>query len=161
MELLHRRGDRDDFLHELAAAIRKEPGNREFTVHRGLDDPAEFLLYEVYASEQAFREHQQTDHFKRLVLGEAAPRLARMSSTTFDAQLDVATRVAAESPELYYEIQSLNEYGGESLRALQGAVERLVAVVERRDPAGFAAMSLRHPGADRRRAGDVGYRITS
>ena len=27
--------------------------------------------------------------------GEAAPRLARMSSTTFDAQLDVATRVAA------------------------------------------------------------------
>ena len=30
--------------------------------------------------------------------GEAAPRLARMSSTTFDAQLDVATRVAQEKP---------------------------------------------------------------
>ena len=28
--------------------------------------------------------------------GEAAPRLARMSSTTFDAQLDVATRVVIE-----------------------------------------------------------------
>ena len=65
----------ESILHELAAAIRKEPGSREFTVHRGLDDPAEFLLYEVYASEQAFREHQQTDHFKRLVLGEAVPRL--------------------------------------------------------------------------------------
>ncbi|MDE2304883.1 MAG: prephenate dehydrogenase/arogenate dehydrogenase family protein [Gammaproteobacteria bacterium] len=72
--------------------------------------------------------------------GEAAPRLARMSSTTFDAQLDVASRVAAESPDLYYEIQSLNEYGAESLRALQGAVERLVGVVARKDPAGFAAM---------------------
>ena len=51
--------------------------------------------------------------------GEAAPRLARLSSTTFDAQLDVAAKVAAESPDLYFEIQSLNEYGGESLDALQ------------------------------------------
>ena len=30
--------------------------------------------------------------------GEAAPRLARLSSTTFDSQLEVASRVAAESP---------------------------------------------------------------
>ena len=59
--------------------------------------------------------------------GEAAPRLARMSSTTFDAQLDVATRVAAENPELYFEIQSLNAYGEESLSALLAAVERLYA----------------------------------
>ncbi|MFM7800453.1 MAG: prephenate dehydrogenase dimerization domain-containing protein, partial [Planctomycetota bacterium] len=55
--------------------------------------------------------------------GEAAPRLARLSSTTFDAQLDVASRVAQESPELYYEIQSLNDYGAESLEALARAVE--------------------------------------
>ncbi len=47
--------------------------------------------------------------------GEAAPRLAKLSSTTFDSQLEVASRVAAESPDLYYEIQSLNDYGGESL----------------------------------------------
>jgi chorismate mutase/prephenate dehydrogenase len=75
--------------------------------------------------------------------GEAAPRLARLSSTTFDAQLDVASRVAAESPDLYYEIQSLNEYGGESLRALRQAVERLVGVVERRDQAEFTAIMNR------------------
>ena len=50
--------------------------------------------------------------------GEAAPKLARMSSTTFDAQLEVAARVAQDSPELYYEIQSLNDYGAESLEAL-------------------------------------------
>ena len=43
--------------------------------------------------------------------GEAAPRLAKLSSTTFDSQLDVASKVAQESPELYYEIQSLNDYG--------------------------------------------------
>src|ERR1700757_3935545 len=56
--------------------------------------------------------------------GETAPKLARMSSTTFDAQLDVATRVAQDSPELYYEVQSLNDYGAESLEALSPAAER-------------------------------------
>ena len=66
----------ESILRELAAAIRREPGNRQFTVLRGHDDPDDFLLYEVYASEQAFRDHQQTEHFKRLVLGEAVPRLA-------------------------------------------------------------------------------------
>ena len=30
--------------------------------------------------------------------GEAAPRLARLSSTTFDAQIDVASKVAAGEP---------------------------------------------------------------
>jgi chorismate mutase/prephenate dehydrogenase len=72
--------------------------------------------------------------------GEAAPRLARMSSTTFDAQLDVATRVAAENPDLYYEIQSLNDYGEESLAALRTAVERLWRAVHEGDAADFVAM---------------------
>ncbi len=75
--------------------------------------------------------------------GEAAPRLARLSSTTFDAQLDVAARVAAESPELYYEIQSLNEYGGESLQALQEAVARVVAAVRTKNSAEFTALMTR------------------
>src|SRR5512139_3435867 len=75
--------------------------------------------------------------------GEAAPRLARMSSTTFDAQLDVATRVAAENPDLYYEIQSLNDYGEDSLQALSTAVERLCRAVRERDPKAFTEMMLR------------------
>ncbi|MFO1467975.1 MAG: chorismate mutase [Steroidobacteraceae bacterium] len=75
--------------------------------------------------------------------GEAAPRLARLSSTTFDSQLDVAGKVAAESPELYYEIQSLNEYGVESLEALQGSVGRLLAAVKGHDAQGFKSLMLR------------------
>jgi chorismate mutase / prephenate dehydrogenase len=75
--------------------------------------------------------------------GEAAPRLAELSSTTFDAQLEVAGRVAAESPDLYFEIQSLNEYGGESLLALQQAVERLAAAVRTKDSAEFTAIMNR------------------
>ena len=72
--------------------------------------------------------------------GEAAPRLARLSSTTFDAQLDVAGAVAEESPELYFEIQALNDYGAESLQALSGAVERLRAAVLTRDFATFRSL---------------------
>jgi chorismate mutase / prephenate dehydrogenase len=72
--------------------------------------------------------------------GEAAPRLARLSSTTFDSQLEVASRVAAESPDLYFEIQSLNEYGGESLLALQHAVARLVSAVKTQNAKEFTAL---------------------
>lgn len=75
--------------------------------------------------------------------GEAAPRLAQLSSTTYDAQVDVATRVAAESPELYFEIQSLNDYGRESLQALRGAVERLWQAVCSNDEAQFIDMMRR------------------
>ncbi len=72
--------------------------------------------------------------------GEAAPRLAKMSSTTFDAQLDVASAVAQESPDLYYEIQSLNDYGAESLEALSKAVERVRTAVLSRNHDVFVAL---------------------
>jgi chorismate mutase/prephenate dehydrogenase len=75
--------------------------------------------------------------------GEAAPHLARLSSTTFDAQLAVASSVAAENPSLYFEIQSLNDYGTESLAALLYAVERLRSVVRAGDQAGFVALMER------------------
>jgi len=72
--------------------------------------------------------------------GEAAPKLERMSSTTFDAQIDVASAVAEESPELYYEIQALNDYGAESLDALAAAVQRLREAVQQRDPGAFRSL---------------------
>ena len=75
--------------------------------------------------------------------GEAAPKLARMSSTTFDSQLDVAARVAQESPDLYYEIQSLNDYGAESLEALSRAVERIRTAVITQDHDAFVALMRR------------------
>lgn len=75
--------------------------------------------------------------------GEAAPRLATLSSTTYDAQVDVASRVARESPELYFEIQNLNEYGRESLQALRDAVERIWASVTSNDAAQFTALMER------------------
>ena len=75
--------------------------------------------------------------------GETAPRLAKLSSTTFDAQLEIARRVAGDNPHLYYEIQSLNAYGDEALRALVTAVERVRSVVSTRDADAFVAMMMR------------------
>ncbi len=69
--------------------------------------------------------------------GEAAPRLAQLSSTTFDAQLLVASAVAGENPHLYFEIQHLNEYGLGPLDALGEAVARLRRLVAEGDAEGF------------------------
>ena len=66
----------ETILRELATAVRREPGNAQFTVLRGCDDPKELLLYEIYASEEAFRQHQLTEHFKRLVLERAVSLLS-------------------------------------------------------------------------------------
>jgi chorismate mutase / prephenate dehydrogenase len=72
--------------------------------------------------------------------GEAAPRLAQLSSTTYDAQVEVAARVARENPDLYFEIQSLNDYGRESLQALRAAVERIWSAVTANDAAHFTGL---------------------
>jgi len=74
--------------------------------------------------------------------GENAPRLVQMSSTTFDAQFDVAARVSNDSPELYFEIQHLNEYGRESLDALAQAVDSVRSAVQAGDAARFKALMV-------------------
>ena len=61
--------------------------------------------------------------------GEAAPRLAKLSSTTFDSQLLVAGAVAHDNPRMYFEIQNLNDYGLEPLDALRDSVARIRGVV--------------------------------
>lgn len=72
--------------------------------------------------------------------GELVPRLQRLSSTTFDAQMKVAALVARDNPHLYYDIQTLNEYGGTALEALSHAAETLRRLVESRDKDGFVAL---------------------
>jgi quinol monooxygenase YgiN len=76
-------------LRELATGIRRERGNVQFTVHRGCDDPNELLLYEVYTSEEAFRQHQQTEHFKTLVLERAVPLLSLRERRAYSVVDDI------------------------------------------------------------------------
>ncbi|MCA8943036.1 MAG: bifunctional chorismate mutase/prephenate dehydrogenase [Planctomycetes bacterium] len=69
--------------------------------------------------------------------GEASTQLADMSSSTFDAQLAVAQRVAAESPELYFEIQARNEFAPGALDALARSVDKIRSCVRDDDADAF------------------------
>jgi len=46
------------------AATRAEPGNLWFDWSRSLDDPAEYVLIEAFADDDAATAHVTSDHFK-------------------------------------------------------------------------------------------------
>lgn len=71
--------------------------------------------------------------------GERASELAGISSTTFDAQISIASNLATENPRLYFEIQSLNE-GSEVLDHLVAVAAELRRIVRAGDEAGFVAL---------------------
>ena len=48
-----------------ARNTRKEPGNLRFDVLQSNDDPARFMLYEVYKTPEDFPRHQETAHYAR------------------------------------------------------------------------------------------------
>ncbi|MEZ4322801.1 MAG: prephenate dehydrogenase/arogenate dehydrogenase family protein [Myxococcota bacterium] len=75
--------------------------------------------------------------------GEHAPRLAEISSTTYASQVEVARRVAAENPDLYFEIQADNDFGLTALQALEQAVTRIRTAVATRDRDAFVALMER------------------
>ncbi|HOA84830.1 MAG: antibiotic biosynthesis monooxygenase [Clostridiales bacterium] len=54
---------------------RREPGNIRFDVLQSKEDPTKFVLYEVYADEQAAAEHKKTPHYLRW-RDEVAPYMA-------------------------------------------------------------------------------------
>jgi quinol monooxygenase YgiN len=62
-------------LAENAAAARKEPGCKQFDVDVDPKDATQVMLYEVYADEKAFEEHQKGAAFKKYI-AEAVPLLA-------------------------------------------------------------------------------------
>jgi quinol monooxygenase YgiN len=66
-----------DILRRMASAVTSEPGTLLFWPHRSATNDRVFFLYELFADEGAFQAHQQTAHFKSLVLDQALPKLAR------------------------------------------------------------------------------------
>jgi chorismate mutase/prephenate dehydrogenase len=83
--------------------------------------------------------------------GEAVPLLKQISSSTFNAQLKVATQVVSENPHLYYEIQQGNDNTVEVSEHFRKVLNELVAAVAENDEAVFT----RYMGvAKQRLAGD-------
>jgi len=60
----------------LEAESRKEKGCLMYIVHRGVNNPREFLVYEQYSDEQALEAHRQSPHFQRY-----APRIYEACET--------------------------------------------------------------------------------
>ena len=72
-----------DVLRRMAVAVRSEPGTLMFRPHRSAANDHLFFLYELFADEAGFAAHQETPHFKSLILGEALPKLARRERVPF------------------------------------------------------------------------------
>ena len=79
--------------------------------------------------------------------GEAVPLLKQISSSTFNAQLNVATQVVSENPHLYYEIQKGNDNTAEVSEHFRKVLDELVAAVAGNDEVVFT----RYMGAAKQR----------
>jgi chorismate mutase/prephenate dehydrogenase len=75
--------------------------------------------------------------------GEAVPLLKRISSTTFNEQLRVASQVVSENPHLYFEIQQGTATSVNAVQAFTGALEELVRSIGAGEEQAFAEMMTR------------------
>ena len=66
-----------DIIKRFAPEARKEPGLELLTVNRSTENPRQFLFYEIFSDAAAFEAHQQTPHFRTMILEEALPRLSK------------------------------------------------------------------------------------
>ena len=66
-----------EILSRFLPEAQREPGAKLFLISRAKDNPAQFLFYELFRDEAAFKAHQESAHFKAHIAGEALPLLAR------------------------------------------------------------------------------------
>ena len=62
---------------------QREPGAKMFLISRAKENPAQFLFYELFRDEAAFKAHQESAHFKTYIAGEALPLLAKRERTQY------------------------------------------------------------------------------
>ena len=62
-------------LAKMGEASRQEEGVVAYTTHVDPDNPREFFIYEMYHDISGLEAHQETAHFKELVLAKAIPLL--------------------------------------------------------------------------------------
>jgi quinol monooxygenase YgiN len=72
-----------EILRRFLPEAQSEPGAKLFLIGRSKDNPAQFLFYELFRDEAAFKSHQESAHFKTYIAGEALPLLARRERTQY------------------------------------------------------------------------------
>jgi quinol monooxygenase YgiN len=70
-----------DIIRKFLPQAQREPGVKAFQIHQSTAEPHKFFFYEVFKDEAAFAEHQQSEHFKTLIAGQAVPKLAKRERT--------------------------------------------------------------------------------
>ena len=66
-----------DILRRFLPQAQGELGVALFLIGRGKENPAQFLFYELFRDEAAFKAHQESAHFKTYIAGQALPLLAK------------------------------------------------------------------------------------
>jgi quinol monooxygenase YgiN len=66
-----------DILSRFLPEAQSEPGAKLFLISRAKENPAQFLFYELFRDEAAFKEHQESAHFKTYIAGQAVPLLEK------------------------------------------------------------------------------------
>jgi quinol monooxygenase YgiN len=75
-------------IEEMTPPSRAEPGNLFYQGHRSPDDARLFFLYEQYVDEAGYQAHMDSDHFQRLVVGEAIPHLESRERAFYETMVD-------------------------------------------------------------------------
>jgi quinol monooxygenase YgiN len=71
-------------LPRLIAASRTEPGAIEFLGYQNMESPNEYLLFERYASRDAFDSHLASPHYHEFAVNQILPRLETSNIEEFD-----------------------------------------------------------------------------
>ena len=72
-----------DILSRFVPEAQREEGAKLFLISRAKDNPAQFLFYELFRDEEAFKAHQESPHFKTYIAGQALPLLAKRQRTQY------------------------------------------------------------------------------
>ena len=73
-----------DVIAQLTPLSRAEPACRSYQACRSLENPREFVLFEVYDDEAGYRAHLDSEHFQRLGFGRAIPALEERQRSFYE-----------------------------------------------------------------------------
>jgi len=76
----------DDLEQEFRKLVPKamdDPGTVAYVVHRGMDDPTTFFVYEKYENAEALKAHSSTEHFKEFSHAVSSLLAARPEVTLY------------------------------------------------------------------------------
>lgn len=57
----------EKFLTDMVEKVKQEKNTKTYSLHKSLENPAKYFLFEQYPNKEAFEEHLATPYFAQLV----------------------------------------------------------------------------------------------